>query len=107
MQEQSKREELLSEELLEWVTGARSDPSFYKCPDCQEASAEHRGLTALANELQSDAHAAAAQGDPMTAATLLGFSDAHHQLAREAYARMIASNRAHNHPNPPWSPPQD
>ena len=103
MEEHSQREEPLSEELLEWVTGARSDPSFYKCPDCQEALAEYRHHIQVRNVLQADAHAAMAEGAPEIADEILRISNVHHQAAQE-YSVQLA---AHHHPNPPWSPLQD
>ena len=99
MQEHTKREEPLSEELLEWVTGARYDSSYFRCPDCHDASAMYHYHTRVGNEIHADAHSAMAQGAPQIADMLFRLSDAHHQAA-QAHSVQLA---AHHHPDSPWS----
>lgn len=107
MEEQSKREELLSEELLEWVTGARYDSSYKSCPDCLQSTMMYRYHRRLGNDFRGDGQAALEEGSPRIADALFRLSDAHHQAAQTHYAQLVAQLDNHHHSNSPWLPSLD
>jgi hypothetical protein len=108
MEEHTEREEPLSEELLEWVTGASGNGnvstsnhpgpgSFLHCRDCQAGAAMYDYHIHGRDTTQAEVDSAIAQGAPHTADMLLQWSNEHHQSAQAHYEQMAA----HGHPDFP------
>src|SRR5689334_6207630 len=108
MQEHSKREELLNEELLEWVTGASGNGhastsklprpgSFLHCQECKTAAWWYNHHISRRDRVQVDVDSAVAQGSLVSADQHLQLSQQYHEWAQARYAQM----EAHGHPDFP------
>ena len=102
MQEHSKREESLSEELLDRVTGAgggasRLPGSFSSCPSCQANEQKYSQHIYIRDGLQWNVDSHVSVGDYAEADISLKHSEKHHTRAQEVFQQMAA----HGHPDFP------
>jgi hypothetical protein len=106
MQEQRKREESLSEELLDRVTGAGSilstskNPgpgSFLDCADCQSRAVLYGRDIYRRDRYQAAVDQVVAEGHPAHADIFNEGSSSHHRSAQQRYQDMAA----HGHPDFP------
>ena len=104
MEEHTKREESLREELLEWVTGAgccvstsRNPGSFLNCAECQAKADLYDFNLRIRDHWDAIADSAVRQGDPATADLALTAANGNHQRVQEIYGAMDV----HGHPDFP------
>ena len=93
MKENIKRDEPLSEELLEQVTGAAG--SFASCRECGNTMNQYIRTIRTRNDNQSKAFEAVVEGNNRGAAVYSQEYNNNHLLAQQKYQQMAA----HGHPD--------
>ena len=107
MQEHSKREESLSEELLEGISGGtggasgsgrtQAPTSFLDCPQCQSEAHRYSRLIFMRDRHQSAVDYGVSHGNNAVADIFNQASNQRNQGAQESYQKM----EAHGHPDFP------
>jgi hypothetical protein len=104
MQEHSKREEPLEEELLDRVSGAGSSVSttrnpgpFLDCRECRSEARQHAGHIIMRDGHQTSVDYMVSHGNNAMAELYNQASNERHQWAQESYQKM----EAHGHPDFP------
>ena len=107
MQEHNKREEPLSEELLEGITGGtggasgsgrtQGPTSFLNCPQCLSEAQQFGTHIRTRDEYQTAVDMVVSHDGGAAADGINRASHLHHQLAQESYQNM----EAHGHPDFP------
>ena len=100
MQEHSKREESLSEELLEGTTGGtggasgsgrtQGPTSFLNCPQCQSEAHRYSRLIFMRDRHQNAVDYGVSHGNNAVAEIFNQASNQRHQGAQESYQKMAA-----------------
>ena len=106
MEEHTTREEPLSEELLDGITGAGGGASrlgnpgpgsFSSCPSCQANEQKYSQHIYIRDGLQRNVDSHVRVGDYAEADLSLKHSEKHHTRAQEVFQQMAA----HGHPDFP------
>ena len=107
MQEHSKREEPLSEDLLEGMTGGtggasgsgrtQCPTSFLNCPQCQSEAQRYGGQIITRDRMQNAVDSAVSHSNPVMADVFNQESNHWNQQAQKSYQKMAA----HGHPDFP------
>jgi hypothetical protein len=97
MQEYTNREEPLSEELLEAVTGAGGEGSFLNCPSCHVHAVHYDFHIYMRDDIQQSIDSKVRVGNYYAADLNFKDSENHHRAAQDIYEEMAA----HGHPDFP------